>query len=195
MSNSAPGRLEIVQAFINTADLAAGTDLLQSPQALVDWLSAQGLLSPEEALLDADQVALQTAIQLRDSLRCLTARNTDGEPDKDAQRLLAETSDRLHVHLRARFGTDRPLYLEADEPGVHAAFGRLLTIVFEAMLDRTWPSLKACALHSCRWAFFDRSRNHSSRWCRMEVCGNRAKVRSYRHRQSESAALGEASNS
>ena len=185
MANPAPGRLAVVQDFINTADLEDETEILTSPAELIAWLLDRDLVTPAEALVDADSVALETAITLRESLRALTAANNAGEPDLEARRLLAETSERLHVHLRARFGSDRPLFLEADEPGVHAAFGRLLTIVFEAMLDGTWPSLKACALHSCRWAFFDRSRNHSSRWCRMEVCGNRAKVRTYRRRRTE----------
>jgi predicted RNA-binding Zn ribbon-like protein len=41
-------------------------------------------------------------------------------------------------------------------------------------LDR----LKAC--HDCPWLFLDTSRNRSRRWCSMEDCGTRVKMRRYR---------------
>ena len=44
-------------------------------------------------------------------------------------------------------------------------------------LDR----LKAC--EDCPWLFLDTSRNHSRRWCSMEDCGTRVKMRRYRARQ------------
>jgi predicted RNA-binding Zn ribbon-like protein len=41
--------------------------------------------------------------------------------------------------------------------------------------------LKACPGDGCGWLFVDTSRNGMRRWCDMELCGNRAKVR--RHRE------------
>ena len=35
--------------------------------------------------------------------------------------------------------------------------------------------VKRC--NGCDWLFVDRSRNHLRRWCSMDVCGNRAKMR------------------
>lgn len=43
--------------------------------------------------------------------------------------------------------------------------------------------LKICANGPCDWMFLDQSRSHRRRWCRMSVCGNVAKVRSFRQRQ------------
>lgn len=40
--------------------------------------------------------------------------------------------------------------------------------------------LKCC--DGCGRLFLDRSRNRSRRWCAMEVCGNRQKVRAFRRR-------------
>jgi len=37
--------------------------------------------------------------------------------------------------------------------------------------------IKEC--ETCPWLFLDRSRNHSRRWCDMQVCGSRAKMRRY----------------
>jgi predicted RNA-binding Zn ribbon-like protein len=45
-----------------------------------------------------------------------------------------------------------------------------------------WSRLKTCARESCRWVFYDASRNRSGRWCSMQVCGNREKTAAYRAR-------------
>jgi len=44
--------------------------------------------------------------------------------------------------------------------------------------------VKECAGESCTWLFVDESRNRSRRWCDMGDCGNRAKARRYRERNS-----------
>jgi predicted RNA-binding Zn ribbon-like protein len=46
-----------------------------------------------------------------------------------------------------------------------------------AMADGTWPRLKVCERDTCRWLFFDHSRNANSRWCASSVCGSREKSR------------------
>jgi predicted RNA-binding Zn ribbon-like protein len=43
--------------------------------------------------------------------------------------------------------------------------------------------LKLCQADTCRHAYYDRSRNGSRAWCRMETCGNRQKARSFRSKQ------------
>ena len=40
-----------------------------------------------------------------------------------------------------------------------------------------------CEEPICGYLFFDASKNHSRRWCRMDLCGNRAKFRRYYRRQ------------
>jgi predicted RNA-binding Zn ribbon-like protein len=37
--------------------------------------------------------------------------------------------------------------------------------------------IRQCAAHNCYLTFLDTSRPDSRRWCSMERCGNRAKVR------------------
>jgi predicted RNA-binding Zn ribbon-like protein len=46
--------------------------------------------------------------------------------------------------------------------------------------------LKACQEHGCRWVFYDHSRNRSSTWCAITLCGTRAKMRAYRARRAAS---------
>jgi predicted RNA-binding Zn ribbon-like protein len=83
--------------------------------------------------------------------------------------------------LVVRFEPARPdLVPTAD--GVRGALGVLLAWAFDAMREGSWERLKLCERHTCRWAFYDRSRNRSGKWCSMEVCGNRTKVEAYRER-------------
>lgn len=49
--------------------------------------------------------------------------------------------------------------------------------------------LKRCPGDHCGWLFYDTSKNASRRWCVMEDCGTRAKVRSFRARQKSTPAF------
>jgi predicted RNA-binding Zn ribbon-like protein len=44
--------------------------------------------------------------------------------------------------------------------------------------------IKTCPGLNCGWKFVDRSKNRSRRWCDMSVCGNLAKARKFRARNS-----------
>lgn len=82
--------------------------------------------------------------------------------------------------LRLRFGPDGRPRLEPEAAGPVGAMGRLVATLYAAMRDEGWERLKLCGDDGCRWAYYDRSRNRSSRWCSMESCGNRAKARRFR---------------
>jgi predicted RNA-binding Zn ribbon-like protein len=43
--------------------------------------------------------------------------------------------------------------------------------------------VRQCGDAYCSWLFVDTSRNGSRRWCSMELCGNRARVRALRRRR------------
>jgi predicted RNA-binding Zn ribbon-like protein len=47
--------------------------------------------------------------------------------------------------------------------------------------------VKACPGRHCGWLFLDTTRNGRRRWCEMEVCGSRAKMRRYHQRRRGSA--------
>lgn len=159
-SQAAPGGLELVCAFVNTADLEEGTDDLAA------WLERQGA--------DDD---LAGARAVREALRCLLARNNGVDVDcAEAARALDAAAARAGVSLRFGAGGGR---LEGS-----GAVGRVLAAVGTAMADGTWERLKACRSETCRWAFYDHARNRSRTWCSMAVCGNRQKARAYRSRRS-----------
>lgn len=90
--------------------------------------------------------------------------------------LVVSASGRLSI----AFAGDGEVRFEPRATGFAGALARLLVPVVEGAPDRTWERVKACAETDCQWAFYDRSRNRSGRWCDMAVCGNRTKVRAYR---------------
>src|SRR5215471_5919938 len=71
----APGRLLLVQAFVNTRDLSLGTDLLTDADAANQWLHQCGLLAAEATAGAED---LRAARDVREGLRALIAHNGNG---------------------------------------------------------------------------------------------------------------------
>lgn len=172
---TADGLLGLVQAFVNTVDLQDGPEELTSPNTLKDWLVARGLM---EASAEVGEPDLKHAVALREAIRGVIGGNSGGSvfPVDVATLNEAATASRL----RARFGQDGRARLEPEVQGVVGAMGRLVSALFASMSEPEWTRLKLCSAPTCRWAFYDRSRNHSSRWCTMASCGNRAKARRFR---------------
>ncbi|MEX2194443.1 MAG: CGNR zinc finger domain-containing protein [Thermoleophilaceae bacterium] len=174
----APGELELVRQLVNTIDWEDGSEELPTPAALRDWLAQRGLLAPGEPVSEAD---LRLALEVREALRSLLLAHNGAEADPEAIDTL--NSAALAGPVLVRFGHDAAGTLAPAGSGVPAALGVLLGIVFRSMSDGSFERLKACPAHDCMWAFYDQSRNRSKQWCTMEVCGNRAKARSYRERR------------
>jgi predicted RNA-binding Zn ribbon-like protein len=183
VSQEAPGALELVRAFVNSVDLEDGVEELSDPEALGAWLRARELL-PADAPAPGP-ADLRRAIELREALReLLLAHHGDHALDPRAVEVVDAAARRAHVGLR--FGADGRAEVQPGREGVDGALGRLLAIVAAAQADGTWERLKACPWDTCRWAFYDHSRNRSGVWCSMAVCGNRAKVQAFRERQERS---------
>jgi predicted RNA-binding Zn ribbon-like protein len=174
----APGALALVQAFLNTADLEEGWDLLASPEALRDWLAGRGLLDDSATLTDAD---LRRALAVREAIRELLFANNGGQADAAAASTLNDVA--AAAPLLLRFDARLEPGLVPGRGGLDGALARLFAIILAARIDGTWPRLKACRNHVCRWAFYDASKNRSGHWCAMAICGSRRKTRAYRARQ------------
>jgi predicted RNA-binding Zn ribbon-like protein len=175
---SAPGRLELVRQFVNTADLADGKDELDGLDALAAWLRERALIGPRERLAPDD---LQRALGVREALRDLLENRSGGALDEAAVHALNAVP--AGALLRVVFDRQGTPQLESVAGGLDRALGELFAIIHAAAVDGSWDRLKVCADDGCRWAFYDQSRNRSRSWCNMASCGNRAKARSYRQRQ------------
>jgi predicted RNA-binding Zn ribbon-like protein len=151
---------------------------LSTPTALGGWLwtrfpSVEGIATDRE-LTDAQ--ALQRALA-----RLITATAT-GElrppEDIDVINLFAATPDippvlaggtRQAGRARARVGQ-----------ALSAITREAVTLLAQSNADR----IRACAAPDCSLIFYDDSRSNNRRWCSMQRCGNRSKVRAHRDRSS-----------
>jgi len=178
----APEPLRVVQEFVNTLEIESGRDELAHASGLRAWLVARGLLSEGDEVGETER---SLTVEAREALRLLLLAN-GGEPlDPAAAETLNRTSEATGVELR--FGVDGAARLEPAAHGVAGAVGTMLSVVYAAMLDGTWPRLKACRSATCRWAFYDGSKNRSAVWCTMAACGSREKARAYRARRADAS--------
>ena len=178
----APGSLRRVQALINTIDLESAQDRLATIADAGPWLVANGLLAPGATPEPAD---LRLIARVREGLRALVIHNSGGPvPDPAATAALHEVTEGSPV--RVVVDESGRIAVSAGEDSVRSRLLSLLLIVKDAQLDGTWIHLKACANNDCRWAFYDRSRNHGGTWCDMATCGNKLKNRDFRARRRRS---------
>ena len=185
----APGDLVLLQSFLNTHfDLVDewGADLLAGPERLRSWFASRDLLS--DGTRRPSRAELQRVIAVREGLRELARRNRDPGVACDPATFARMNVAAARVSLALGLGPERLVLSSRGGGSVDVAVGTLLVIAVRAMIDGRWRRLKACPGEHCGWVFYDHSRNNSSRWCSMAVCGGRTKARShYRRRRMGSA--------
>jgi predicted RNA-binding Zn ribbon-like protein len=175
-ADAAPGRLELVRRFINTVELPNGPDELDTVERAAGWCLSHGLAPV------ADEGHLTVLRAFREALRdLLSANNGEGDVSAAWERLgpfLASTRLGLAVD------PVRGLELRPEDKGPIAS---LLATVYESRLLGAWSRLRACRKSSCRFAYYDRTKNGSRAWCSMATCGNRAKAQRRRERERNAA--------
>jgi predicted RNA-binding Zn ribbon-like protein len=132
-----------------------------------------------------DANAHRRAIAVREGLRALGRANNGEAIDLDRLDELNQAAAGLPVVVSAQPGGWQ---LSPTTPGVDGFLASLMATLARSMADGSWTRVKACHRDSCRWLFFDQSRNRSGTWCSMAGCGSRMKARAYRARQREAAS-------
>jgi predicted RNA-binding Zn ribbon-like protein len=174
--------LHLLQDFVNTNDVEGDDDVLASPELMHDWLAERGLIDQSDGVPEA---AWRRAIDIREGLRALGRVNND-EP-LDAAQLAA--MNRAAADVPVLVGVDSTDWrLRPAEAGVDGFLGGILATLARAMADGSWSRVKSCRNDTCRWLFYDHSRNRSGTWCTMAICGSRMKSRAYRSRQKAAGA-------
>ncbi|MGW5974231.1 CGNR zinc finger domain-containing protein [Streptomyces sp. NPDC055186] len=163
--SAAPGGLVLVEGLVNTLDLETGADALDTADGRARFGLAEG-----------DAAGVEAARELREALRATLLAHAGRPPHRETAPLGA---------LLAR----APLVVTVDPADGSAALApvdegallsRVAAAVAEAVTAGTWNRLKACEAADCHWAYYDRSPAGRGRWCSMQVCGARAKMRRYR---------------
>jgi predicted RNA-binding Zn ribbon-like protein len=177
----APGRLELLQRFINSSnhDFPADWDRIGTAGKADAWLREKRLVAPADRVSEADAARLR---ELREALRALVVHGAELDATSAKVIRTAARSARLEVALD---GSGRTA-LEPAERGVDGAVATLLGILHEAQITGDWARMKGC--RQCEYAFYDRSKNRSATWCAMSICGNRTKNRAYYRRRRDAPA-------
>ena len=183
----APEPLIAVQALADSSAFEANSvvyddeeEKLGDVAAARDWLVGLGLASTGIKITEDDRGKL---LELRRCVRALIEANTTGARDEDAGADLAAIAARHPVPVSV--SRDGRVALDLDPArSVDDLIAQMIGIVLRAQIDGSWERLKICAADTCRWAFYDASKNRGGHWCSMKLCGNREKNRSYRARRS-----------
>jgi predicted RNA-binding Zn ribbon-like protein len=169
--------LHLLQRFVNTNDIEAERDEIGTPARLHEWLVAAGVVV-DGGVSDEGHAR---AIDVREGLRALASAN-NGE-SLDTKRLERFNAAATRLPMVAAVAPLEEWRLGPASGGVDGFLARLVATLVRAMADGSWSRVKACRSDTCRWLFFDQSRNRSGTWCSMAICGSRMKARAYRARR------------
>ncbi|MBV9270947.1 MAG: CGNR zinc finger domain-containing protein [Candidatus Eremiobacteraeota bacterium] len=164
--SATPAGLEFVEKFLNTIEVSEERDDLAPASAIERWAAERGI---EVALTEEDGARIRA---FREALRGVLETNAGhGAPDEAWARLTPYVYDMCFT-----FRTS-PVGFTPQGTGADRLVGTVVAAVYESVERGTFSRLKVCPESTCRWAFYDQSKNKSGRWCSMAVCGNRNKAR------------------
>ena len=185
--------LDFINTEIRTAD--GQRDLIPNYEALVTWAQQAGALDGAEASFVRERwpegeeatAALESARRLRAELR-------RAAEDLMAGRAVSPSAvEGINHALRSR-----PGYLQL-EPGAEWAarwkvplrraddvLWRVARSAASLLTDDDPALIRRCERKSCGLFFYDTTKNHRKRWCRMDVCGVAVRAAAYYQRRKQS---------
>jgi predicted RNA-binding Zn ribbon-like protein len=167
-----PAAAGLVRDFVNTFEPQVDEESLTTPDRLRDWFVERGLLPPDARLGPAD---LALAVTIREGLRAVLLGHAGHHADPTALDRLDRALARVPVRLA--FADDGYRLAPIGDTALDRALAQLVDAIRRCGEEHTWTRLKVCARDTCRWAFYDASRNQARRWCSMAGCGNHVKMR------------------
>ncbi|PYG01092.1 Conserved protein containing a Zn-ribbon-like motif, possibly RNA-binding [Georgenia satyanarayanai] len=178
-----PAAVRLVRDFVNTREPQTDEEQLSTPGNVAAWFAGRGLLPPGAGMTTTD---LDRAVAVREGLRQVLLEHAGHDPER--MRLDRLEHELAAVPVRVTIGVGGPRLVGSTSEPWHLALAGLLDAIRCSAQDGTWPRLKVCARDTCRWAFYDASRNQARRWCSMAGCGNHVKMkRAYAVRKQRTA--------
>ncbi|MDJ0334113.1 CGNR zinc finger domain-containing protein [Salinibacterium sp. G-O1] len=170
------GSLALDFAYTGPMDGTPAQETIDSPTDLAGWL--------DERFPEVDGTATDRDLVDALTLRAVIARSAiaisrglrPAEDDVDVINLFAATPDIPPALAGGRRQAGR----------AHARVSQTLSVMAREVVelfsaDRA-DRIRQCSADDCQLIFYDESRSNNRRWCSMQRCGNRAKVRAHRAR-------------
>ncbi|MFJ5998069.1 CGNR zinc finger domain-containing protein [Streptomyces sp. NPDC092370] len=173
-----PGTLCLELTATGGPGAFARWEVLHEPSHLVTWAGRSRL--PDGLDLTVSAAQLERVRALRDAVFLLAAGRAHGRPLEPA-----------HLDVVNAAAAGPPLVARIEPGGTRswapgATGAQLLSTIARDAIDLfTGPfadRIRECGAHDCHLLFVDTSRPGRRRWCAMEHCGNREKVRAHRAR-------------
>lgn len=165
--------------FVNTRMMVDGqlTDLLQSPQAISDWATAVDLPLSEKPT----RQRIDALCAFREHLLTLFLAELDGAsaPSSAVDAINRYLPYSVPVQVLCAEDDDYQLVNDQEKVTVDQLLGAIARAAAELLASTQRQRLKRCANHACVLLFVDTSKSGRRRWCSMETCGNRAKVKKH----------------
>lgn len=190
--------------YVNTIEgplSAHPAEFLSSYHDLVRWVRHADLLDEQSAdalLHDASQrpeqasAVFERASALRAALtrvfRAIAHSETPMSADLGAlqEEYLAALSSAQLAPMAGRYGW----VWRADGPALDQPLWPIIRSAIALLHDGDLIRIKQCpGADDCGWLFYDTSRNGARRWCSMEGCGSRVKMRQHYARSRLTVAL------
>jgi len=184
--------------FLNTRRMrdGSGADPLRDFDALLAWLLEFRAIAAEDAAASrrwrgGKKAAklVRRAAALREAIQVLVDHLTHGGPAEPAairviNRVLRKSPSYIQLYqLNGSFEQKS----EAGRGGAARMLGAVARSACDLLAGSDPSLLKHCENPACGLYFYDTTKNHSRRWCSMDVCGNRMKAAAH-HRRLKAAA-------
>ena len=187
-------------ACLNFANTSSGRgtprhlEHLRSYELLLLWAEHAGLLTTVQRQSLSDLAALQPAAAARVLRRALDLREAiyataealahRMPPPADALAIVNQELSRAMSQATIRPDASGFAWDWHDAgPALDRPLWPIARSAAELLTGPAHEQVKQCPGAHCGWVFLDLTKNHRRRWCEMEVCGSRAKVRRYRERR------------
>lgn len=163
--------------FVGTLGKRSTTQLerLRTPEDLARWAELAGL-----GTISADEADLGAAKLLREALYGLVLSTLGRAPARPADVRIVNrwaVQDPPAPALAIRSGA---LHRNDPAPTASAVLAAIARDGVELLTGPEAASIRECEDPTCTLLFVDTSRSHRRRWCSMNVCGARNKMRTLR---------------
>lgn len=190
---------EISIDFINTVhryDKEEEADELKDYKILLDWLLLSETINtdqykkfksaaknnPEKA-----EHALKKAQEIRRALfKVLLSHAHKDKVDQKNLDILGEFWKEAHAHATFISKNEGGSWkFEIDKTDLMSVIYPIIDNAVILLQSKDVGKIRLCESSNCTWLFLDRSKNHSRRWCQMEICGNREKAKRHYNKQKQ----------
>ena len=172
----------------------AEVNYLPGYEALLRWSARAGLVSErmQRALLRMQgehpvkaKKVWAAAMDLRRALDAVFRTLAKGKPPpEDALHALNAALAAAHAHRRLQPQAGGALAWRWETEALEIPAWEIALAAAALLTDAgRCARIRVCGNPACDWMFLDESRTGQRRWCRMNVCGNEAKVRRFRERR------------